>query len=280
MKGKELLKKAVNMLVSRPDYLYDKSDIKGKEIEYNENTKQDILTLIKYIQLLYQYLNVIQLCFTAGSFIIEDNEEKLLYLLLQSSTYNLRGFSSHESFGPVKIEKTVNKIKFTCERVCETNIVGKFNNDPVNISCSYSGLSDSRNIRNIKWYQFINKENNIKFIFFKLETRPTQDFIHAINGYNHYVRQKATKTVFQSRREDCNKTDDGCGYTKADFKKDITELVFDDGEKIEIIENYGERIGDEFFIPQKLNEFLISISQNKKKIDITKASDIGYITVV
>lgn len=51
-------------------------------------------------------------------------------------------------------------------------------------------------------------------------------------------------------------------------------------KQIKLVENYGERLGDEFFIPQELNTFFTFIVNNKllpAGINVKKAGDIAYI---
>ena len=259
--------------------LFKRSEIEDKEEEYKNNTKNAIYKLAKYIQLLYQYLNGIELCFTAGSFIIEDNNEELLDILLQSSTIDLRGASSHEGFKPVKIEKVVNGINFTCERVCETNIVGYFNKDAIKILCKKLELEELKDVENIKWYQFI--YNQKKFMFFKLEIKKTLDIGHASTAISHHILHKPIQSIFPTRREDCMHAKAGCDSKKSDsYVFNVDEIVINHNKQIKLIENYGERLGDEFFIPQELNTFFtIIVNYNLLPcgIHVIKKANTAYI---
>jgi hypothetical protein len=241
-----------------------------KHKEYQIHKSDAVNSLTRYVNLIYKYLNAIEMCFTTGSFVIEDSLEKLLDVLIVSSSTGLEGiFASHTSLNPKKFEKTIHGITYISKRVNETHIYSKIDgeNEGIPISCSHLRdndghlIIDHRYAQNIKWYKFLNGSEK-DFVFFKLERYKTCHKEHLANAGNHYVRNKKTKSEYTSRREDCK---DKCVYLKdSSMKKNIDEIVIE-GKSYRIDENYN-RVGDEFFIPQVLNEYFLKLID--KNIDI------------
>ena len=199
--------------------------------KYNKNKDEAIHKLVKYIKILYKYLNDIDLCFIDGSFVIEDKDERMLDLLIVSSSLCLRHKPSHIKLDSRLFQKEINGIKYVTKNVCETHIEGMV----INIKCHH--LKNGKKIRNIKWFKFLNQKNE-NLIFLKLEE---------------------TKACLL---EHCKEEP----YDDSGFKKNINALIINDVLDIEIKENY-ERFGDEFFISQHLNDFFLKFSENDKNID-------------
>jgi hypothetical protein len=262
-----------------------------KEMRNDAETKKNYLIsksfaihrLIRYVEILYKYLNAIEMCFVAGSFVIEDKDEEMLDILILSSSLCLRGASSHTSLNPKQFDKTIDNIRYVCKNVSETHIEGNVTGNLIQILCSHMKnvegdvIEDTRNIKNIKWYKFLNGENK-NFIFFKLEKTITCSVAHCFDAIDHY-NGNPEQTIYPSRREDCKTK---CQNGNPDFKKNVNGLIINGNLKPEIIETYN-RVGDEFFIPQELNDYFLIYANNQKRInqiDIKKdiSTDIVSLT--
>jgi hypothetical protein len=149
---------------------------KNKHEGYEIYKSEAVNTLTNYINLIYKYLNAIEMCFTTGSFVIEDGLEKLLDVLIVSSSTGLEGlFASHTSLNPVEFKKEINGITYVSKGLTETHIhsiiEGK---EGVPISCYHLRdadkklIIDRRYAQNIKWYKFLNGSEK-DFVFFKLD---------------------------------------------------------------------------------------------------------------
>jgi len=266
---------------------------KEQHEKYEMHKNEAVNTLTNYINLIYKYLNAIEMCFTTGSFVIEDNLEKLLDVLIVSSSTGLEGvFASHTSLKPVGFEKEINRITYISNGVTETHIHSKIEGqEGVPISCSHLRdtnnklIIDYRHAQNIKWYKFLNG-NNKDFVFFKLERFKTCDTEHVTNAFKRYCLKHDTRTEYTSRREDC---EDKCVYlTNSHLKKNIDEIVIEDPSykvdkniikkdgSYKVDENY-HRVGDEFFIPQVLSDYFLHLIQdthfNIDNIQIKKHHD-------
>jgi len=276
-----------------------------KDMNYDERKKTNINRLIKYINILYKYLNAMNLCFVDGSFIIEDNNSNgifynffLLNILAFSSSVNLKELSSHEEFNPVKYEITdkISKVKYTCDRVCESHIKGKLNKNSIKISCNdlKNGKEIiSKNIENVLWYKF--NHNDKAYVYLKLEEKKDKIF--------NYLKKKmgfkgGDLEIIPTRNEDCgdkcmskNEKDKFMSdnnkelvitvnyeglYSSKETKQQNLNYTCNDSDilyreySLNTKDNYGNRIGDEFFIPNELNYFFLKYAyddKNKIKLD-------------
>ena len=123
----------------------------------------------------------------------------------------------------------------------------------------------SRPVRNIKWYPFIDKK---RYMYIKLEDSETISIAHLMDMYRRYGPGKALQCV-KSRREDCFKekaTGEICRFDVATDKRREKETAFDSPKTITLpdqpktaiaIRETYDRKGDEMFIPQELNTFLL-----------------------
>jgi hypothetical protein len=265
---------------------------KDKDKDYHVYKSDAVNTLTNYINLIYKYLNAIEMCFTTGSFVIEDNLDKLLDVLIVSSSTGLEGlFASHTSLNPVEFKKEINGITYVSKGLSETHIHSRIEGqEGVPISCSHlrdtknNLIIDHRHAQNIKWYKFLNG-NNKDFVFFNLERFKTCDTEHIKNAFNRYCREHDTESEYTSRREDCKQK---CVYLYSDRKKNIDEIVIEDPSykvdetiiKIDgsykVNENYN-RVGDEFFIPQVLSNYFLHLIEDTRfnidNIEIKKHHD-------
>jgi len=254
---------------------------------------EGIVKLRLYLKVLYKYLGEIEQCFFEGAFVIEDNDDKLLDILIQSSSVNLKYLSTHNKFNAEKFTKTMNTmdltlekykkeitedmkenpkeylVNYTCDKVCESHL--KRNDIDFTISCLVKGnkrkLYHSFNRENVLWYRFT--RNGKKYVFLKTTQTKTSNLDYQIYGYMHRLGEKAT-IKYPIRSED-SKIDPSFGSIA------IKEIIIDSKHLIEnphigfykksdshynyIISSinndiYG-RLGNEFFIPELLNDFFI-----------------------
>jgi hypothetical protein len=182
-----------------------------KREQYENNKRDAVNILTRYVNLIYKYLNGIEMCFTTGSFVVEDNLEKLLDVLIVSSSTGLEGvFSSHDSLKPTEFTKQINDITYVGKYVNETHIQSKIDgfNEGMPILCSHltdeegNLIIDYRYAQNIKWYKFLNSQKQ-DFVFFKLERYKTCSRDHVVAAVTRYGFHKDTKSAYTSRREDC-----------------------------------------------------------------------------
>uniref|UniRef100_A0A6C0CDN7 Uncharacterized protein n=1 Tax=viral metagenome TaxID=1070528 RepID=A0A6C0CDN7_9ZZZZ len=166
------------------------------------------------------------------------------------------------------------------KNVSETHIQGNVTGDFIKILCNHireqgEEIKDERKIKNIKWYKFING-NKKNFIFFKLEKTITCSLDHCYDAAKHYTCNPE-KTIYPSRREDCKHK---CQKDDPNFKKNVQGLNIN-GNFNEIKEDY-DRVGDEFFIPQELNNYFLIYANNDKnlnKIDIIKDTKTDIVSI-
>lgn len=204
---------------------------------YNELTRfykiEGIKKLRLYIKVLYQYLGEINQCFFDGSFVIEDNDEKLLDVLIQSSSVNLGRFSTHEGFKPENFTKTMNtmdlkepiyteeitadmkenndeyNVEYTCDRVCETHLRGYTMGEKSNYKISCLALTEANGKKlynsvfrnNVLWYKFTRNEK--KYIFLKITQKKSSNIDYKIHGSIYRLSEKFGKK-YDTRNEDSN----------------------------------------------------------------------------
>lgn len=253
-----------------------KATIKPKKLYINISNKRDKLygtykanknnaqkQLINYIDILYKYLNASKLCFVSGSFVIEDKDETLLDLLIQSSSMSLESMESHTGFNPQPFTKQINGITYVSSTIAETHIKGKFE-----IKCDYDNAlsNETKQIKNIKWYKFTLDEKQNTLIFLKLEDSITCSAEHCIKAAYHHGFNKPAVTLYPTRREDCAKS--GCNTKDTSFRTNVKSITINNTPTISINENEKyTRLGDELFIPQDLNDYILqkSFSDDSKQ---------------
>ena len=156
------------------------------------------------------------------------------------------------------------KYKLSGQQIYEIHFSDKYN---FILNCRCTSVDDhiSRPVRNIKWYPF--EDNGRKYMYIKLEDSKTFSVAHAVDMYKRYGPGK-TKQCIKSRREDCNKeklTGEPCTYLKTQNPIEDNREPFnspnmiklpDIASPVQIKENYY-RQGDEMFIPQELNTYLL-----------------------
>ena len=219
--------------------------------------------IIRYVNLLYKFLGD-KYCFTSGAFVIQDNDEELYNLLLSVYDKNLTDnfVYTHTIF------------KDNSEKMYEINFPGESFNSKIICKC-LDGTYTTRIMQNIKFYKFIN--NNINFIFLKLEDYPTFNLKHFEQGIERYVFNKENKSCVYPRREDCS-IHKNCKYYKDEsnkIKKNYSKRLFG------LIKNYSNKennnpnievnddIDDTDDILLDLNKEPASVTE-KKSYDIVK----------
>ena len=235
-----------------------------------------------YLEQLYFYLGD-QFCFLSGAFVIEDTDDKLLKVLMntkpQEFTYNI--IQSHTTYFQGKKSKTNNNKQFYYDDQSgftrTTNMYGFYETTlkiPHNIDCKCSNktsneTSNKKQIKSMKWYKF--EQNNKSFIFLKLEDNPTQSIPHLFDAVKRYGLKKPNVSCRIPRREDCNK-EKNCQFTDTDPDKIQPGQNYD---KIEyniygspvvmtdaIVPNAYHRKGDEVFIPSIINDYILKNASN------------------
>ena len=147
----------------------------------------------------------------------------------------------------------------------------------------------SRPVRNIKWYPFTDKIDKKRYMYIKLEDSETISIAHLMDMYRRYGPGKALQCV-KSRREDCFKekaTGEICRFDVATEKRREKETAFDSPKTITLpdqpktaiaIKETYDRKGDEMFIPQELNTFLLRNKEAKVKFTYDDGSEHVMVT--
>ena len=258
----------------------------NKKIASDDENKMNIK---KYIEFLYNYLGE-KFCFTSGAFVIHDKNANLYHLLKTGVSYNLTYHNKDKTHNKLKIrsrtkhdEESHNVDDAMYENwMCTNNKCCKNKEDEedeltflMKCNCPDKDKNSSRPARNVKWYQFLGTDNE-KYIFMKLESWPTPHIQHTKEAIMTYVFRKPNKSCVKSRREDCGKH---CSIKKDSNK--IKEYQFDaftiDGSSPAPIEEKYGRIGDEMFIPEEINEFILTNIKNKTEASIQITSDADNI---
>jgi hypothetical protein len=217
--------------------------------------------LYKYFTKIYKVMNHLNICFTKGTLIIDDNNNRLKKLLMfAKSTKLLPVMESHKDFKPYRNS-------FICGGICEINL-------HIRLKC-YSSNEDQYK-RNIKWYTFNNskdKRNPERFVFIKFERYKSLSLKHGYSAFKRYVsKSEKNKSAFH-RREDC-KSDKNClcSGTKCIFCKEhgCYSKYINDPEYLKVNNSncfhnidFHKRIGDELFINNIINDGILdSIKHN------------------
>ena len=240
-----------------------------------------------YLEQLYFYLGE-QFCFLSGAFVIEDTDDKLLKVLMntkpQEFTYNM--IQSHTTYFQGGDGQTNHNKPFYYDDQSgftrTTNMYGFYETTlkiPHNIDCKCSNktsnetsneTSNKKEIQSMKWYKF--EQKNKSFIFLKLEDHPTQTIAHLFDAVKRYGLKKPNVSCRIPRREDCNKekncqfTDPskikqiqpGQNYDKIEYNISGSPVVMTDA----IVPNAYHRKGDEVFIPSIINDYILKNASN------------------
>lgn len=246
-------------------------------------------TLIKnYVVSLFKYLSNQAYCFTSGAFVIQDNNARLLRLLMNNLTVERPAVKSHTKFLNESSD-LVYETRFDCA-----------NGASVVVNCRINGKTAVNEFKMIKWYPFT--ENGNSYIYMKPETscgsnNPTHAFDASYKKMtNLFSKNKDNKNQSQrsqsqsqsqnmkrpydgviSRREDCEKfKNDPCVFNTPDIlsaQRADPQLPFMMFKNVSIV--YGPndirtfsnketytRKGDEVFIIQPVNEFILNAINN------------------
>lgn len=218
--------------------------------------------LYKYFKKLYQIVNDLNICFTKGVFIVDDNNNRLKeYLNFAKSIKLLPFMESHTDFNPYRKSSV-------CGGICEINI-------PLKLKCNYTNENESKRI--IKWYTFNNskdRKNPERFIFIKFEKYKSLSVKHGYTAFKRYVVKSKELILEHHRREDCNRegnckcTKNNCKFCKGHicntrYFYDPEYLKTNEGKCFNNIDHHT-RIGDELFVNNIIsNGILDSIKFNK-----------------
>ena len=258
-------------------------------------TAEDYIKLRLFIQMIHDIIKKRKYCFVSGSFVAHDPENILYEFLKKSKTDTRSGLTISHAILLKKGKENLEKYNAASPaniitidtNLYENYIKGKNTRDTsellTRIICKCNNTDVGRDIRTMKWYQFLGDDNQ-KYIFFKLENWATPDWIkHGWSAFKTYVLGLANTTQCPSFRENCHefkgekiwndKTDDfereksffssKNGIPKNDkgcIPENVREKVFD----LEPA-NYG-RVGDEhFFKKDQIQLILNQINSNIKK---------------
>lgn len=215
-----------------------------------------------YMANLHDYLG--PYCFISGSFVVEDFNKKLQQFLFSCNPTTNNYFKSHDKFQNDKSKPIYE---------CSINIV---------LTCNGCDPSDKPvPILNVKWYPFFQGK---WYVYLKMERYPTftkrglLDTNHAQKWMDRKIFGKIKDHCIK-KREDCEKDSDGCHPEK--------NLNFHsyrvDAQDVQIVESH-QRMGDEFFIPLGVSEYLLDHPQKlmfthvSNTVTISPAQDVFGIT--
>ena len=270
-------------------YVFDREGVK----KHSSHTEKNKMNIKKYIEFLYNYLGA-KLCFTSGAFVIGDAHARLYAFLLKGVSYDLTDHHKDKTHIRLKLRsrRELKEGEYGIDNnmyenwMCTNNKCCKNKEDKLTFimkcKCPDEDKYSSRPARNVKWYQFLGTDFK-KYIYIKLENWPTPHSEHTKEAILRYGLGISNKSCVKSRREDCGKN---CAIKKNPDK--IKDYQFDaftinGGHPVPIIEEYG-RIGDEMFVPNKINDFiLINIENNTDaaiKIRHDAHANIQHITTV
>ena len=192
-----------------------------------------------YMANLHDYLG--PYCFISGSFVVEDDNQKLQQFLFKCKPTTINYFKSHAKFQHDKSQPIYE---------CSINIV---------LTCT--GCDDSDKpmpILNLKWYPFFQGK---WYVYLKMERYPTFYSKSVMPNLDH-AQKYAERHFFGKikdhcvkKREDCEDDSDGCHPETNKINFDSYKL--DTQEPVNIVESH-KRMGDEFFIPLGVSEYLLS----------------------
>jgi len=130
---------------------------------------------------------------------------------------------------------------------------------------------------NIKWYMMAGKYGK-NHVYLKLEGSPTVSKAHLLGALHRYGPKGKAEDCVSNRREDCY-IDNNCSYDKEPSKnfRNYKTITLSSGvketqiggknaeptsnETVEVEENYI-RYGDEYYVPAKVNKFLLNNEDN------------------
>ena len=208
-----------------------------------------------YIRHLYAYLGDAY-CFLSGAFVIQDDNGILFELLQNTNKKKRKLLQSHTTYFQGK-ENPHPDFGFY-ETILNSKLV-------INCSC-HDKEPDTRDVRSIKWYKFI--DNGISFIYLKPESSPTITTRHAFEALNRYVIGNPNVSCRIPRREDCYKDKTGCIFTgdKDKTSKNYNAILYkregDTYYNQEAIQETYNRKGDEVFIPSTINTYIVNNIDN------------------
>ena len=222
-----------------------------------------------YIENIYKFLGD-KYCFVSGAFVIQDDQQHLLTLLQSVKNHSLKMLGTSVIYSHTKY-------KAPGQEMYEIHFPDKYN---FILNCKCSGLDEHiyRPVRNIKWYPFNSNGNN--YIYLKLENYATKTLGHLLEAKDRYGKGKKIACV-KSRREDCDKekeTGEQCRYKDAEPNKpfESPEKIIINGIEHIVLETH-DRKGDEEFIPQVLNDYLID--NNNKNLLFNYNADNNSVSI-
>jgi len=199
-----------------------------------------------YMANLHDYLG--PYCFISGSFVVEDDNQRLQQFLFSCNPTTNNYFKSHDRFQDDKSKPIYE---------CSINIV---------LTCTCDPSDKPMPILNVKWYPFFQGK---WYVYLKMERYPTftkrgmLDTNHAQKYVERHLFGKIKDHCIK-RREDCEKDSQGCHKTNLNF--DSYQL--ENQAPVKIIESH-KRMGDEFFIPLGVSEYFLT----PQKMRFTYASN-------
>lgn len=212
-----------------------------------------------YIAMLYMLLRQLQQCFFSGAFVVEDREQTLLKLLLRArhrERYPGRTKAgTHRAFmrGMDCQKWRLAETASVCGRQFEILLPS------LTLTCETpngSIVHDKRNV--LLFYGFLGPDlaqqtsNPVHYVYMKLETSSYASLSHAISASVHYGRKalkigdKESVHGVQQRREGKKSSNVSSQRDYELYKCDAVQRRAQMYDKV--------RRGDEFFVPQMLNE--------------------------
>jgi hypothetical protein len=219
-----------------------------------KNTTQFKRFLQQYCEYLYKYLKDTDTCFVKGSFVIDDKQGFMKYLLQNTKKKIKKVYgSTHDMFGPSKTKQICDADSGICEIHLKTF--------SVTAECPKSVEMGIQNKTNIKFYFFNNLYNGDeepdRFMFFKLERFDTYSVKHSLAAMRRYSKQY--NTIEHHRREDCV-IEENCKCANLEIDcphkylhdPHASKKLYD--SKCHLNYDQHKRIGDEYFINSYINE--------------------------
>lgn len=190
-----------------------------------------------YMANLHDYLG--PYCFISGSFVVEDDHQRLHQFLLSCNPTTIFNAKTHDRFQDDKSKPIYE---------CSINIV---------LTCTGCDPSDKpMPILNVKWYPFFQEK---WYVYLKMERYPTfysKSILPNLNHAQKFIERHLFGKIKDhciKRREDCEKDSQGCHKTNLNF--DFYQL--ENQAPVKIIESH-QRKGDEFFIPLGVSEYFLT----------------------
>ena len=224
------------------DYIkYIKYILKYNELLLIGGGKIDIKTsknAYNLVNMLYNYIKTVSLCFSSGTFIVELTENKISNIIneLYKNGIKRRIQKTHTNFKDTN-SHLKNKYKCYVDKKCQRNytIISEPQKeiviDPYNVSCD-----DTKKIERqcVLMYPFTLTVNNVatKYMFIKIETDCTIDFVsmvkHGVGAIKRYIL-KNEKDSSLTRREDhiidIKKKHKDIKKIDTAYKSDVSETI-------------------------------------------------------